>query len=312
MPGRAWATLAVVGMIALSSALIVRADPQSGATFDEPFYVAKGLESWRTGSNRALMTAGTMPLPVDVATLPLYAWETWRGTPFHPVNDFAELLPVARRALLPFWWLLVTYAALWGYALGRGGGAVFAAGFVAFEPNLLAHAALATTDIAACATITAAAFHFYAGRGAKRLRRVVVPRPLVCRRVVYESLRAGVRADPVFGDRAVPPPAPGALVVARHGAVAHRLSIHRIDRRGRDARLRRLGLGHRTSFVAWADGLRDSPGKPVLRNVARHLRVFPNGLEGLVQQVKHNSRGHGAYLLGIYHRARSGTTSRSR
>src|SRR5262245_40400516 len=75
-----------------------------GATFDEPIYLRRGLDVWRTGSHQGLLQLGTMPLPIDVATLPLYLWERWRGTPFDPVRDIAQLLPWARAGTLVFWW----------------------------------------------------------------------------------------------------------------------------------------------------------------------------------------------------------------
>src|SRR5262245_46462261 len=62
-----------------SSIWCVTAAGQLSATFDEPCYVSRGLEHWRTGTPRQLMLLGTMPLPVDVETLPLYLWEQWRG-----------------------------------------------------------------------------------------------------------------------------------------------------------------------------------------------------------------------------------------
>jgi hypothetical protein len=70
-----------------SCAAILANSARLGATFDEPFYISKGLDHWRSGSYRTLMRAGTMPLPVDVQTLPLYIWERERGTPFNPIFD---------------------------------------------------------------------------------------------------------------------------------------------------------------------------------------------------------------------------------
>src|SRR5437016_353480 len=62
-----------------SSAWCVTSAAELGATFDEPLYLNAGLTGWRTGSNKLLMSAGTMPLPVDVETLPIYLWEQGRG-----------------------------------------------------------------------------------------------------------------------------------------------------------------------------------------------------------------------------------------
>ena len=79
----AW-LLAVIG---LSSAACLASGAELGATFDEPFYIEKGLDGWRTGSYRALMRAGTMPLPVDAQTLPIYLMECNRGYPVEPARE---------------------------------------------------------------------------------------------------------------------------------------------------------------------------------------------------------------------------------
>src|SRR5512137_2672048 len=60
----------------------ISASPRLGATFDEPNYVARGLKAWRSGSYSPLLRQGTMPLPVDVISLPLYLREKARGIPF--------------------------------------------------------------------------------------------------------------------------------------------------------------------------------------------------------------------------------------
>src|SRR5262249_57862459 len=57
---------------------------------------------------------------------------------------------------------------------GRGGGRL-AVAFLACEPSLLAHATLATTDIAVTACVLALVYHFRAGREAGWPRRVAVP-----------------------------------------------------------------------------------------------------------------------------------------
>src|SRR5947209_3227929 len=92
-----------------SSVWCVTAAGRLGATFDEPFYVAQGLECWRTGSHSGLLRLGTMPLPVDVQTLPLYLWERVHGTRLDADGDLGALLPYARVGTLVFWWLLLGY-----------------------------------------------------------------------------------------------------------------------------------------------------------------------------------------------------------
>src|SRR5579862_5156515 len=73
-----------------------------GATFDEPVYVEKGLEWWRTGSHHGLIKLGTMPLPADLQTLPLYIWERYHGVPIDADADLDRILPWARAGTLVF------------------------------------------------------------------------------------------------------------------------------------------------------------------------------------------------------------------
>src|SRR5262249_47206409 len=82
-----WFALWVGASALLSSVSRVASARRLGATFDEPIYVTEGLNRWRSGSMAGLMKLGTMPLPVDVQTLPLYLWERWHGTPIDPVAD---------------------------------------------------------------------------------------------------------------------------------------------------------------------------------------------------------------------------------
>jgi hypothetical protein len=285
----AWLTAVLVA----SSVLVVHTSRSIGPTFDEPFYIAKGLDSWRTGSPVALMRAGTMPLPVDVQTLPLHLWERHRGEPFDTVEELDELLPVARAMNLPFWWLLLVsgfrLARRWGGPAAAG----IAVGLLGFEPSLIAHAALATTDIAVTAAVLAATNSFLRGRRSGWGRRVFVPGvwagtailckasavtfvPLIftvllwwrgeAKRIVRDSLSLGVVA--------------AVLVFAYVGS----------------------DWAVEPSFVKWANTLPDGDLGDAVRAVANKLRIFPNAAEGVVQQVKHNIRGHGVFALGEYHR----------
>src|SRR5262245_60128488 len=160
-----------------SSVWCVTAAAQIGVTFDEPLYVKAGLVSWRTGSNKLLMRAGTMPLPVDTQTLPVYLWERARGEPFDPVADLHTVLPVCRGVNLVFWWLLLLYTMRLGRTFGGTWGGRIAVALVACDPNFLGHAALATTDIALVAGMLALIYHFHHGYqpGAGLVRRVFVP-----------------------------------------------------------------------------------------------------------------------------------------
>jgi len=292
-----------------SSAWCLTAAGQLGATFDEPVYVREGLNRWRSGSTAGLMKLGTMPLPVDVQTLPLYLWERWRGTPIDPSVELHRVLPYARAGTLLFWWLLLVYVGRAARLLGGRRAAALCVAFVACEPVLAAHAGLATTDVAVTAGLVALAYHFRRNRDARWGWRVAWP-------AVWFALAILAKASGlVFG---------GLILVAieadhrgwwrrRPGATACgpggnadlslRASLRDLCQIGL------LGLAlvfvycgsdwrANASFVGWARGL--PPGLPAAGLVwlAEHLRIFSNAGEGIAHQVSHNLRGHGTYLLG--------------
>jgi hypothetical protein len=299
-----------------TSAWCVTAEPHLGATFDEPTYVDQGLKAWRSGSLKQLMTWGVMPLPVDVQTLPLYVWERWRGEPFDAYADLPHLLPVARAAMLPFWWLLLLYGMRWGRLLGGPWAGRLACGFIGFDPNLLGHAALAATDICLSATVLVATYHFLSGREARWFRRVVVPGLLY-----GVALTAKASALPY-----VP------LLAILFGLI-HLYQTNRLSLPGTGplwgrvqalwtatTRLRWdvvyifwIGIVYvfaycgcdwqlEPTFIKWAQQLPDGDLKRVMLPLSENLPIFTNAGEGLIQQIKHNIRGHhGSYLLGEQH-----------
>jgi len=293
---RGWLFACVVA----SSLWCVTAASRLSATFDEPFYVRAGLEFWRTGSHGTLLRKGTMPFAIDAQTLPLSAWERVRGRPFDGHDDLGQILPWARAMTLPFWWLLLGYGWRIGRSVAGPWGGRLAVAMLACEPSLLAHAGLATTDVAVAACVVALVYHFRAGRGAGWGWRVGVPMlwygaalvakasalllgPL-CLAVV--ALAGG--ADDGGSDRSVgshhSPVRDLATIVAGGLALAFVYC-------GSDWRAE-------ASFVRWAHGLPDAPLASALRWVSEHLRIFSNAGEALVRQIGHNMRGHGAFLLG--------------
>jgi hypothetical protein len=285
-----WLCLLAVGVG--SSAYCVLAAQRLGPTFDEPFYVAKGLHFWRTGSHQPLMRAGTMPLPVDVQTFPVWVWEQVRGKRFDPVGELQTVLPVARAANLVFWWLLLFFggrlANLWGGpAAGR-----WATALLACEPNLLAHATLATTDIALTAGVLAAVYRFAAGRDGSWWRRVLVPG-------VAAGLAVACKASAVtyvpLACLCLVPLCPRGRGVKGEGVATVLVAAVTL--------FLVCGTDWRTepAFIKWANTLPDDATGVAVRWTADHLHIFPNAGEGLVQQVKHNVRGHGCSVLGEWH-----------
>lgn len=287
-----------------SSAWIVSSAQQLSATFDEPLYLQLGLVHWRTGSTHGLMRVGTMPLPVDVATFPIYVWERIRGAAFDPVANIDQILPVARASTLPFWWLLLILS--WRFAREFGGpwAGRLAVAILACEPNLLAHAGLATTDIALTSCLLLFCWFFQRHRLGRWWPRVALPAlgyavamlakasalafvPICA--LVLEAFRIWSTADGI-GNR------------------VRQLLSRRNLWDGVQIFLIATGIVYaycgsdwqaEPSFVAWADTLAEGGLADSMRWCARNLRVFNNAGVAFARQIKHNMQGHGVYLLGV-------------
>ena len=316
-PDRLWLLVCMTA----SSLWCISAASHIGPTFDEPNYVVNGLERWRSGSYGQLMRQGTMPLPVDVISFPLHIWEELRGTPFgvglneaqHPnlLDDLPVLLPVARLGTLLFWWLLLLYAWRIGWTVGRWGGRL-AVTLTACEPNLLAHATLATTDIAATACLLMLVYHFATGRTSEWRRRVLVPGVLfgvallakASALVFWPLCWVGIEVHRLW-----PSEQRGGLGGLRAAPSALRAAVRdgwQIALIGLTVAFLYVGVEFRPedSFVAWAHSLPEGTLSRCMTFAADNLRIFPNAGEGLVYQIKHNIRGHGVYVLGqTHHRA---------
>ncbi len=313
--GRWVDALWLVAFGVVSSVWCVTSAARVGPTFDEPHHLNGGLVGWRTGCNKILMKAGCMPLPVDVQTLPIYVWERVRGVPFDQVGDMETILPVARAANLAFWWLLLVYAMKLGRTFGGRWGGRLAVALAAIDPNFLGHAALATTDISVVACVLAFVYHFHHGRDGGPVRRVLVPG------VWFGLATIAKVSGMIFGVQAML--ALGLLHLARTGVLAPPADA---TARGTLAHLWAVTFGLRKdivavgllgmvvvfgycgsdwqpepTFVKWADKLPDGTLKTVMTPVSRQLSIFPNAGEAIAQQVKHNMRGHGTYLLGEWH-----------
>jgi hypothetical protein len=295
-----------------SSAACLATAWTTGATFDEPVHLVRGLEAWRTGSHKWLLHLGAMPLPFDLYTLPLRIWEVCRGVPFDLGQDVPELLPWFRIGPLVFWWLLLIYARLIGRQLAGPWAGRLAIALLASEPLLLAHASLGGSDIAVTACSVALLYHFRMGRDASWQRRLAWPTfwyaaavlakasglvfGLLCMFVIeWERLaRAGkLRRPSVVGCRSW-------LRECWDQFRPLRRDLAVIFLAGMALVFVYCGCDweNEPSFIAWAESLPDGMSRQIMVWVAEHMCIFCNAGYGLVRQVTHNMRGHGAYLLG--------------
>jgi hypothetical protein len=311
---RVWDLIWLAAFGLASSAWCLAAAGRLGATFDEPFYLDAGLTSWRTGSNKKLMTAGTMTLPVDVQTLPVYLWEQLRGREFHAYKDIELILPVARATNLAFWWALLAYGMRLGRTWGGTWGGRLAVALLALEPNLLGHAALATTDIAIVAAMLALVYHFHHGQGMGFGRRVMVPGLLYGVAILAKAsgMIFGMQAMLVLGlchlakNGALSAPGAtlrGKLIHVWHASFELRKDLVWIGVIGFVLTFAWTGCdwGVEPTFVKWTDSLPDGTLRSTMEPLSHNLAIFPNAGEAILQQVKHNMRGHGAWLLGTWH-----------
>ena len=287
----------LVALGLLSSAAIVAGASYLSGTFDERFYLESGLIRWHTGSTYELMKAGTMPLPIDVQTFALRIVEWWRGQPWRIDTEYGEMLPIARAGTLIFWWLALFYAMRIGRDLGGPWAGRLAIAGLAVEPNLLAHAGLATTDIAIAATTLMFAFHYRAGRLAAWRPRVLVP--AVCCAAAIVSKASGLAFVPLCMI---------AIETERLWAAKGRLAMR--DFAIESATIGAIAMGlivlycgtdfqPHSGLIARAHDMADGPVKPVATWLAENFRVFNNAGVGLFMQFLHNLLGHGTYLLGF-------------
>lgn len=282
-----------------SSAWCVTAARRLGATADEPLYLHLGLERWRTGSHKGFTSVGTMPLAGDLQTLPLYLGERSRGTPYDINAEMAKLLPRARAVTLVFWWALLAHGFLIGRRIAGPWGGRLATALLACEPNLLAHASLATTDIAVSACALALVYQFHAGRERGWLRRVGVP--TAC----FTALMLAKASAVVFGPICI-------LAAGLAWATAHP-----VPRRFRSLALdaaQVLVLGFVIALAYVGGDWRPSallpevaaltlPAGPIRRAGEWFARqpVHNDLTEGILFQVIQNAKGTAAYLFGEVH-----------
>jgi hypothetical protein len=243
-----------------------------------------------------------MPLPADVATLPLYLAERWRGGPVDLQGDFEKYLRWARATTLVFWWVLLFYGWRGGRRLAGPWGGGLAVALLACEPALLAHASLATTDLALTACLLALVYHFRTGRDCGWLWRVGVPAfwfaatvlsktsgllfgPLCLAAVELERL---ARDGPVLGGwRRLLPDGRQVAAVALGGLLLALLYCSD-------------GRGPFKSLAAGRDGLPAGRTGEVLAWLGEHVISMEKAYKATLFQIHHNASGHDSatYLLG--------------
>jgi hypothetical protein len=283
----------VIGLLLLGTARIVSTYSVFSYTFDEPAHIACGME-WL---DRGVYTWEPQHPPLArVATalgpylMGLHSQNTPRIDEFSMTREglailfkagrYDEAIFLARLGVLPFYWVGCLAVYLWARRYGTRAVAVLALFLFSFLPPILAHAGLATTDMA-CTAFLAAAFLAMA---------VWAEEP---------SLRAGA----IFGA------AGGMAVVSKFSVLPYFAAAalaalvwywiaERPKRNPWRAITRRapsLALaGVIAFFIVWAM-YRFSFGKVYFANVRLPA---PELFAGIRDVLKHNAEGHPGYLLG--------------
>lgn len=162
--GRWRVATALVACVA--TAAIVATYPVFSQTWDEPATIAAGMEWLSAGEYH--YEAQHPPL-ARVASAVLPYLRGARSTGNVLIYDegrallgdgahYRRTLFLARLGMLPFFWLLLAVCAAWGARIAGPPGAALATLFAASNPNLLAHAGIAGTDLAPAAFVCAALF----------------------------------------------------------------------------------------------------------------------------------------------------------
>ncbi|MGJ5817968.1 ArnT family glycosyltransferase [Paludibaculum fermentans] len=258
-------------------------------TIDEPAHIACGME-W-IDQGRYVYEPQHPPLArVAAAIGPYLAGRRYVGRPgiyqegaaiLYRDNHYDRNLMLARVGILPFFWLGCAVVYWWGQrSLGRAG-AVIATFLFTFSPSLLAHAGLATTDMALTATL-----------GAAFLATLVWLEEPSLTRAAIVGVSLGLAVLSKLSALAFYPSACAAAL----GWYLWSAKLNWAEMRVRvTQRLPGLGVAILTAgLVIWA-GYRFSFGYSPLLGFSTPAPEFFRGVSAV---INHNREGHAAYLLG--------------
>jgi hypothetical protein len=276
-------------LVAVGSLRIVSTYGVLSHTGDEPGHIAAGLEYLSKGTYSYNLEHPPLA-HVAVALGPYLAGLRSAGLP----NIWSEGLDIlyrdghsdrnlalARAGILPFFWAASLVVYLWGKRYLGEPGTAFAVLCFTFLPPILAHAGLATTDMALTATVSAS---FLA-----MMIWLDQPGPL------HSLMLGGMTGLAVLSKFSALPFIPASLAAALIWyLVAERPSLSALLRGTRRYVLPLCGAALVGVVVIWG-GYRFSFGD--VPSFSMRLPA-PELFAGIRQVITHNDAGHSAYLLG--------------
>jgi hypothetical protein len=285
-----------LALASIASLRIAATYPVFSHTFDEPAHIACGMEYLDKGVYRlepqhpplaraaaamgAYLTGIRYPGHSD-APSPEFEMSSRGLAILYSGGHYDRTLMLARLAILPFFWIacLVVYG--WGKRYFGPAAAAVAVFFFSFLPPVLAHAGLATTDMALTAFL-----------GATFLTALAWTESPTPRNAVWFGVAGGLAILSKFSCLAFFPVCAGLALLWY--VVEERPAVGAL---GRAAARRIPGLclaGAIAFLLVWA-GYRFSFGKVDFASIRL---PFPELFQGIQAVAKHDREGHISYLLG--------------
>ncbi len=201
-------------LVAAFGALAWSAVAEKSITFDEIAHVTAGFSYWKFGDFRLQPENGV--LPQRFATLPLLAsgamfpsrddphwhesdvWKLGHSFFYRQGNDFLQMIWRARGMIVLLGMALGIVVFLWSRQLFGDAGGLLSLVIYVFSPTMLAHAALATSDLCVSLLFAVALACFW--RGLHRVSLATVSASGLALGLLFVSKMSGVAIVPVaFG-----------------------------------------------------------------------------------------------------------------
>jgi hypothetical protein len=289
----AWSTLAFLVILAIAT--VASTHRVFSPTWDEPAHIVTGLELLQHGRYEleplhpplARLAAAIGPAALGARLEnPGELWETARRTLYsHPHHQ--ELVVAARRGTLVFLALTILATALWAHSLAGPWAALLAGGLLVTSPPVLAHAGLATTDLAAIGTLILSLWAFV-----RWLERPSMGRGGLFGLAAGLAVMSKYSALPYLGLACL------AIAVARQRAQAVPTAVEQSESRGT---MIASVLSAALTFVA-ALWLSHAPGLASPEDGHQQAPIFLHSLvSGLSDVMEKNRTGHFGFFLGAFH-----------